>query len=170
MKTNLEPQRVLSWSLLGLKPMQRALLRRTAEQLAFPINESSEKRCELTWCSFDTNQSVSDCFAQPGILIIDCDALAERMQNQSGEESNLGLLYQRSNGQIRLLWNWCNRGKESLMWCTELCFDGVIYDLASMNRWVRICLSRGKVSQGQHNVLLRDLRLPAIAPRTSPLV
>lgn len=170
MKTNLEPQRVLSWSLLGLKPMHRALLRRTAEQLAVPLEETSEKRGELTWCSFDTNQSVSDCFALPGILIIDSDELAKRMQNQSSDESNLGLLYQRSTVQIRLLWNWCYRGKESLMWCTELSFDGVIYDLASMNRWVRICLSRGKVSQGQGNVLLRDLQLPTIAPRTSPLV
>jgi len=104
------------------------------------------------------------------VLIIDSDELVRKIENQQASDLNLDLLYQRSNAQIRLLWNWCKRGKEDLMWCTEMSFVGVICDLASMNRWLRVCLKQGKIIEGQSNTLLRDLQLPKMAHTSSPLV
>jgi len=167
MKTSLAPQRVQSWSLFGMKPMHRALLRRTAEQVVSTSKESAASPFEITWAVFDSNDpthhSFSISLSRPGLLIIDSEELVRRIRNHQVSESSLDLLYQRSNAQIRLLWNWCKRGKEDLMWCTELSFDGVICDLASMNRWIRVCLKQGKIIEGQPNTLLRDLQLPKIA-------
>ncbi len=170
MKTSIEPQQVQSWNLLGMKPMHRALLRRTVERAAIPLTESAASRFELIWNDLAANQSDSDCFSRPGVLMIDRGTLTKRIEDREGSEFNLDMYYQRSNAQIRLLWNWSKRGKEDLIWCTEFSFDGVIYDLASMNRWVRVCLKRGRIIQGQNNFLLRDLQLPTISPRSSSLV
>ena len=170
MKTSLEPQQVQSWSLLGMKPMHRALLRRTVEQAAIPLTEAAASRFEIAWSDFASNQPDSNCFARPGVLIIDRDTLNKRIEEHEGCELSIGTYYQSSKAQIRLLWNWCKRGKEDLIWCTELSFDGVIYDLASMNRWIPVCLKRGRIIQSQNNLLLRDLQLPTVSPRSSSLV
>lgn len=101
---------------------------------------------------------------------MDSNELLSRIEKRQWSDSDIGLLYQRSNVQIRLLWNWSDRGENDLMWCTELSFDGVVSDLASMTRWLRICLERGNVTQGQPNGLLRELQLPYLAPIPTSLV
>ncbi|MCY2984538.1 MAG: hypothetical protein NTY15_13015 [Planctomycetota bacterium] len=172
MKTNLEPSRVQWWSLLGIKPMHRALLRRTVERAAIPLTEAAASRIELKWSNFEAtmNQSHLECFDGSSIQIIDRNILFKRIEDHKGNEVSPEMDCQRSNAQIRLLWNWCKRGKEDLMWCTELSFDGCIYDLASMHRWVRVCLKHGRISQSQNNLILRDLQLPKILPSSSSLV
>lgn len=172
MKTNLQSQQVQYWSLLGIKPMQRALLRRTVEQVAIPLRNAVAPPFELTCSIFEatTNETRLECFERPGVLIIDRDTLTKQIGDHEAADLTRNLYSERSTAQIRLLWNWCKRGKEDLMWCTELSLDGVIYDLESMNRWVRVCLKRGKVIQSQNNLLLRDLQLPKISLRSSVLV
>ncbi len=172
MKTNIQFQQVQYWSLLGIKPMHRALLRRTVEQVSIPLMDAAASPFELTWCVFEatTNETRLECFERPGVLIIDRDTLTKQIGDHEAVDLNPNLYCERSNRQIRLLWDWCKRGKEDLMWCTELSFCGVIYDVESMNRWVRVCLKRGKVIQSQNNLLLRDLQLPKISLRSSVLV
>ena len=171
MKTSLEPQQVQSWSLVGIKPMHRALLRRTVERAATP-STGAASRFKLAWSVFEekANRPNLEFCELPSVLILGKDTLIKQFEDHVGTAFADDRYHRRSNAQIRLLWNWCQRGKEDLMWCTELSFDGVIYDLASMYRWVRICLKRGRIIESQNHSLLRDLQLPKISPSSSSLV
>jgi hypothetical protein len=171
MKTSLEPQQVQSWGLVGIKPMHRALLRNTVERAAPPTSEGASL-IELTWTVFDhsANHLHLEIFDRTSVVIIGKDTLSKQFEIDGGNELVNDRYNRRANAQIRLLWNWCQRGREDLMWCTELSFDGVIYDLASMYRWGRVCLKRARVIQSQNHLLLRDLQLPRISPNPSSLV
>ena len=174
MKTRIAVQRVQAWSVFGMKPMHRALLRRTAEQIVNSLEDTAQSRFELLWelveFSDPASHSLCDSLRRAGVLVMDSNELLSRIEKRQWSDSDIGLLYQRSNVQIRLLWNWSDRGENDLMWCTELSFDGVVSDLASMTRWLRICLERGNVTQGQPNGLLRELQLPYLAPIPTSLV
>ena len=151
--------------------MHRALLRRTVEQAAMPFLNMQAPGFELAWHVVDSSEGTEQMFIEglrrPGILIVDCDTLVRRVEHSAINAPVIQSLYERSNDQIRLLWHWSNRGKEDLVWCTEKTFDGVIFDLSSLSQWVRVCLKRGKVIEGQRNILLRDLQLPRIALQDS---
>ena len=149
MKKTLAMQLVQEWSLLELRPMHRALLRRWAEQTASTVHGLLDRERELVWhlasLSDSSDPVLLECMRRPGVLIVDCDGLSKRVTADRDGDAVLNAIHDRTKDQIRLLWHWSLRGKQDLLWCTELSFDGVISDARSLNQWLRVCLRLGKV-------------------------
>ncbi len=173
MKRTLAKQTVQDWSLLGLKPMHRALLRRCVELHNSTQNGTMPSERSVAWYveSWDSTceKSILHILNRPGILLLDCNGLIERAQVKKALDPFLFALYRRSNPQIRLIWNWTLQGKQDLRWCTEMSFDGVIHDARSLMMWLPVCLRQGKSSTSQLNSFLRGVELPHLGkPRIIP--
>ncbi len=147
--------------------MHRALLRRWAEQTASTVHGPLDRERELVWhlasLSDSSDPVLLECMRRPGVLIVDCDGLSKRVTADRDPDAVLNAIHDRTKDQIRLLWHWSLRGKQDLLWCTELSFDGVISDARSLNQWLRVCLRLGKVIEGQNNRLLQGIELPKLA-------
>jgi hypothetical protein len=167
MKKTLATQLVQDWSLLGLRPMHRALLRRWAEQAASTVQGPLDRKRELVWhlasLSDSSDPELLAAMCRPGVLIVDCEGLSKRVLADRVRDAVLNAVHHRTNDQIRLVWHWSLHGKQDLLWCTELSFDGVISDARSLTQWLRVCLRRGKVVEGQSNRLLQGIELPKLA-------
>lgn len=167
MKKTLATQLVLDWSLLDLRPMHRALLRRWAEQAASTAQGPLDRKRELVWhlasLSDSSDPVLLEAMYRPGVLLVDSDGLSKRVMAARDRDAVLNAVYHRTKNQIRLLWHWSLHGKQDLLWCTELSFDGVISDARSLNQWLRVCLRNGKVIEGQSNRLLQGIELPKLA-------
>ncbi len=173
MKRTLAKQTVQDWSLLGLKPMHRALVRRCVEQTNAVHQRTLQGQRKVAWSldpwDWHREQSLLPILDRTGILIIECKGLLERAKVVEPIDPFLVALQRRSNAQIRLVWNWTLQGKKDLQWCTEMSFDGVVHDARSLMTWLPICLRHGKSRERQLNSLLRDIELPPlITPKTSP--
>ncbi len=167
MKKTLATQLVQDWSLLDLRPMHRALLRRWAEQTASTVQGPLDRTRELVWhlasLSDSSDLELIEATSRPGVLLVDCDGLSKRVKAARDRDAVLNAVHHRTEEQIRLLWHWSLHGKQDLLWCTELSFDGVISDPRSLKQWLRVCLRHGKVLEGQSNRLLQGIELPKLA-------
>ncbi len=165
MKKTIAAQLLQDWSLLDLRPLHRALLRRLAEQFAQTIQDPSNRKREIVWHVAGLRDSsdgeLLEAMLRSGVLIVDCDGLLERVMAGRDKDTVLNAIHNRSQKQIRLLWHWSLRGKQDLLWCTELSFDGVISDVRSLNQWLRVCLRQGKAIEVQSNSLLQGIELPS---------
>ena len=169
----LAKQSVQDWGLLGLRPMHRALVRRSVEQMVANHQRPMPSQQAVAW---HLQQWGEDCeplqltmFNRAGVLLVDRAGLLQRVHLNRQNDPVLAELHCRSHPQIRLLWNWSIRGRQDLVWCTELSFDGVINDARSLLEWLPVCLTRGRSYDRQRNGLLRDLHLPTlVAPITIP--
>jgi len=171
MKRTLSKEFVQDWTLLGLKPMHRALLRRCVENHIAKTSELQNKRMitwhVLHWDALSEHKLLSQ-FHRTGVLIVDRNGLLRRAIEDRQLDPVLAALQCRSKAQIRLLWNWSLQGFADLHWCTELSFDGVIHDSVSLEGWLRCCLRLGVATECQLNCLLRDIQLPILAkPNTT---
>jgi hypothetical protein len=154
------------WTLLGLKPMQRALIRRVVEAKAIDARAMRS----LRWTIIEPSASVAlnedwsqDCLGnRPGVVIIDREYWIHRISDTSHESDIAESWINRSNSQIRLLWSWSAQGNLDLLWCTELCCDGVIFDIKTLHRWTRVCLDRAGVSANNQDSLLSGIVLPPV--------
>ena len=173
MKRTLAGQRVQNWNVLDLKPMHRALLRRMVNASEDNISSQMESRTEIRWHQDSLLNSDDHALLvtlrRPGVLIVDRDALCQRVAENRAFDTVLEALHLRFCDQIRLLWHWSLRGKQDLMWCTEMAMDGVISDPQSLVLWSRVCKRKGKVIEGQNNTLLSGIRLPTLAAPTSTI-
>ena len=167
MKTSLATQLVQDWSVLDLRPMHRALLRRLAEQYTQTVEDPLHGNRELVWSVArlrdSRDQVLLDAMRRPGVLIVDCDGLSERVLADRDADMVLNAMHLRSKEQIRLLWHWSLVGKQDLLWCTEMSFDGVISDARSLSQWLRVCMRHGKALEGQSNPLLQGIELPKLS-------
>ena len=167
MKQTLATQLVQDWSLLDLRPMHRAHLRRWAEQMASTVQSPLDRKRELVWHLASLRDSsdpmLLETMCRPGVLIVDCDGLSKRVMADRDRDAVLNAIHHRTKDQIRLVWHWSLHGKQDLLWCTELSFDGVISDPRSLNQWLRVCLRHGKTIEGQSNRLLKGIELPKLA-------
>ena len=100
---------------------------------------------------------------RPGVLVVDRDAFVQRVVENRVFDPILDALHRRFIDQIRLVWHWSLRGKQDLLWCTEMAMDGVINDPRSLALWSRVCRRKGKSYEGQSNTLLSGIRLPSLA-------
>ena len=167
MKQTLANQRVQNWNFLDLKPMHRALLRRMVNATEDNMGSQIAGRTEIHWhhesLLSSNDQALLTMLRRPGVLIIDRDTLCQRMVKNRAFDTVLEALHLRFCDQIRLLWHWSMRGKQDLLWCTEMAMDGVISDPQSLVLWSRVCMRKGKVIEEQNNTLLSGIRLPTLA-------
>lgn len=167
MKKNLEKQWVQDWSVLDLRPMHRALLRRLAEQLVQPVRCPLNRKQDIVWHIASLGDSPDSillaAMRRTGVLIVDGDGLLQRVTVNRDRDAVVNAMHQRSTEQIRLLWHWSLQGKQDLLWCTEMSFDGVISDARSLNQWLRVCLRHGREIEGQIHTLLQGIELPNLA-------
>lgn len=163
MKQSLASQRVQTWGLLELKPMHRAMLRRS-------VVSNSELGLDWKLASWqDNDQALLELFSRPGVIVVDRDGLMQRTLEARGTDAVIKALHHRSRGQIRLLWHWSLRGQQDLFWCTSMSFDGVISDPQSMMQWLRVSVRLGKTNE-VNNGLLNGIELPRItAPITETI-
>jgi|GEM_PF-1495823 len=166
MKQTLANQCVQNWNFLDLKPMHRALLRRMVNATEDNMGSQMERRTEIHWhhesLLNSDEQALLSMLRRPGVLIVDRDALCQRVVKNRAFDTVLEALQLRFCDQIRLLWHWSLRGKQDLLWCTEMAMDGVISDPQSLVLWSRVCIRKGKVIEGQNNTLLSGIRLPTL--------
>ncbi len=156
MKLSLDAQQVQAWGLLDLKPMHRALMRRTVE---------THSNLGLEWyvASWrDNDRALLGLLSRPGVTLVDRDGLIKRTLEARRTDAVIEALHHRSRDQIRLLWHWSLRGKQDLFWCTEMSFDGVISDAQSLSQWLRVCVRLGKTNAG-NNGILDGIELPRIS-------
>ncbi len=174
MKKTLAMQLVQDWSLLDLRPMHRALLRRLAEHTVLTVQGPLDRKREIVWhlasLSDSSDPVLLESMCRPGVLIVDCDGLSTRVMADRDGDAVLNAVHHRTKDQIRLLWHWSLHGKQDLLWCTESSFDGVISDARSLNQWLRVCLRHGKVMEGQSNRLLQGIELPKLAIPNSTFI
>ena len=173
MKRTLASQRVQNWNVLDLKPMHRGLLRRLVNATEDNMDSQIERSAEIRWHQDSLlnsdDQALLVMLRRPGVLIVDRDALCQRVAENRAFDTVLEALHLRYCDQIRLLWHWSLQGKQDLLWCTEMAMDGVINDPQSLVLWSRVCMRKGKVIEGQNNTLLSGIRLPMLAAPT-PLI
>ena len=98
--------------------------------------------------------------------MVDCDGLMQRVREDRHLDAVVEAIHQRSNNQIRLLWHWSLRGKQDLLWCTEMSFMGVVFDSQSLQQWLLACIRHGKANASQNNTLLSGIQLPKFARPT----
>lgn len=175
MKKTLASQQNQDWNLLDMKPMHRALLRRTVDPIVNPIVNSNDantgaqldRKIEFRWYHESLRSSDDHALLallqRPGVLVVDRDAFVQRVVENRVFDPVLDALHRRSIDQIRLVWHWSLRGKQDLLWCTEMAMDGVINDPRSLALWSRVCRRKGKCYEGQSNTLLSGIRLPSLA-------
>lgn len=166
MKKTLTSQRVQIWNVLDLKPMHRALLRRMVNATEDNGGAQMESRTEIRWQQgslLKSDDHALSMLRSPGVLIVDRDALCQRVAENRAFDTVLEALYLRNCDQIRLLWHWSLRGKQDLLWCTEMAMDGAMSDPQSLVVWSRVCRRKGKVIEDQNNTLLTGIRLPTFA-------
>ena len=156
MKTSLVAQTVQWWGLLDLKPMHRALLRRSVEQIS---NRAIDWHV-TSWRESDP--TLLEILSRQGVIIIDRCGLMQRTLEARGSDEVVEALHHRSQGQIRLLWHWSLRGKQDLFWCTRMSFEGVISDAESLTQWLRVCVRHGRTIESKSNMLLNGIQLPRI--------
>jgi len=170
MKRTLASQRVQNWNVLDLKPMHRGLLRRLVNATEDNMGSQIERSAEIRWHQDSLlnsdDQALLVMLRRPGVLIVDRDALCQRVAENRAFDTVLEALHLRYCDQIRLLWHWSLRGKQDLLWCTEMAMDGVINDPQSLVLWSRVCKRKAKVIEGQNNTLLSGIRLPTLAAPT----
>ena len=164
MKQTLKTSQVQNWSLFGLKPMHRALVRRSVTQFNSSLNSSVAPR--IAWHVDDlSNPDGTNAVAmlrRVGVLVIDRDALIRRVEQDNGSDSFVKELHNRNTEQIRLLWHWAWQGKKNLLWCTEGTFDGVIHDASTMRSWLSVSFEKGNKIEIQQNGLLHGIELPRL--------
>ena len=167
MKQTLAYQLVLDWGLLDLRPMHRALIRRSTEQLVSSDKNRLDCRGEIAWhlesWQETSDQALLEMLCRPGVLMVDCDGLMLRAREDRQPDAVLEAIHQRANNQIRLLWHWSLRGKQDLLWCTEMSFMGVVFDSQSLQQWLHACIRHGKANASQNNTLLSGIQLPNLA-------
>ena len=167
MKQTLASQRMQDWSLLDLKPMHRVLLRRIVNPPEANVVPQLERKTEFRWyhesLRNSDDQALLAMLQRPGVLIVDHDALVQRVIENRDFDPVLDALHYRFLDQIRLLWHWSLRGKQDLLWCTEMAMDGVVSDPKSLVLWSRTCRRKGKTTEGQSNPLVSGIRLPSLA-------
>ena len=167
MKQTLAHQLVHDWGLLDLRPMHRALLRRSAEQLVSADKNWMDSKGEIAWhiesWRDSSDQAMLEMMCRPGVLMVDCDGLMQRIREDRVRDPVVEAIHQRSHNQIRLLWHWSLRGKQDLLWCTEMSFEGVVCDSQSLQQWLRACMRHGKCNASQNNMLLSGIQLPKLA-------
>lgn len=174
MKKTLAQHWIQDWGLLDLRPMHRALLRRSMDQLVRtdPANPKMHSDREVSWhiegWRDSSDQALLDMMRRPGVLVIDYDELAKRLREGRKRDAVLDAIQHRSNCQIRLLWHWSLRGRKDLLWCTEMSFDGVIYEGQSLHQWLRACLRHGKGRKFQNNAILSGIQLPSLVTPNMP--
>ena len=176
MKQTLTQQWVQDWGLLDLRPMHRALLRRTVAQLERTGAPDPKMQCEreVSWhiesWRDSSDQALLEMIRRPGVLVVDFDGLVKRVREDRQRDTQLDAIHHRSNCQIRLLWHWSLQGKKDLLWCTEMSFDGVIYEGQTLHQWLRACLRQGTGRKFQSSSLLTGIQLPnLVTPNmTSP--
>ena len=170
MKQTLAHQLVQDWGLLDLRPMHRALLRRSAEQLVSADKNWMDSKGEIVWhlesWQESSDQVLLEMLYRPGVLMVDCDGLMQRVREDRHRDAVVEAIHQRSNNQIRLLWHWSLRGKQDLLWCTEMFFEGVVFDSQSLQQWLRACIRHGNANASQNNTLLSGIQLPKFARPT----
>ena len=162
MKRTLQPQLVQNWTLAGMKPMHRVLVRRTVQSIFVKANVAFS----LSWHVGE--RSLLETMFRPGVLILDrstmLDAIAVQPPNSPSATEVANEVKNRSTNQIRLLWSWTLQGQQDLLWCTELSFAGVIHDIPSLDRWSRVCLGQAKQVEVPGNSILAGIQLPKLTP------
>lgn len=172
MKRTLAQQWVQDWGLLDLRPMHRALLRSSVAQLvcADPTDPKMHYKRDVSWhvesWRDSSDQALLDTMRRPGVLVVDFHGLVQRVREDRPRDALLDAIYHRSNCQIRLLWHWSLRGKQDLLWCTEMSFEGVVCDSQSLQQWLRACIRHGNANASQNNTLLSGIQLPKFARPT----
>lgn len=168
MKRTLAAQRVQSWSLLGLKPMHRALLRRSVDSELEKRVSTMRQQQSCEWHVVEVlssepaaQEGLVAALARPGVLVIDRDRWLERMGNGVPRDPFHNRMPFRDDQQIRLLWNWSLYGKSDLQWCTAWTFDGLISDPESLENWVRVSVQRAVCTQSQTNPILNGIKFPS---------
>jgi len=162
MKRTLQTQLVQNWTLAGMKPMHRALVRRTVQSIFVKSNVA----LSLSW--HVEERLLLESMFRPGVLILDrstmLDAFAVQPPNSSSARQVANEVKNRSTNQIRLLWSWTLRGQQDLLWCTELSFAGAIHDIPSLERWSRVCLGQAKQVEVPGNAIIAGIQLPKLTP------
>ncbi len=158
MKRTLQPQLVQNWTLAGMKPMHRALVRRTVQSIFLKANVAFS----LSW--HVEERSLLETMLRPGVLILDRSTMLDAFAVQSPNSPSANEVKNRSTNQIRLLWSWTLQGQQDLLWCTELSFAGVIHDIPSLERWSRVCLGHAKQVEVPGNPILAGIQLPKLTP------
>ena len=156
MKRTLRPQLVQYWTLAGMRPMHRALVRRTVQSMFEKANHSFS----LTW--HVEGLSSSETMFRPGVLIIDRDTMFDALSSPKTNKRFANEIKNRSTNQIRLLWSWSLRGRQDLLWCTELSFAGVMHDNLSVEQWCRVCLDAAHQVEIPGNFILAGIQLPML--------
>ncbi len=167
MKQTLALQLVQDWGLLDLRPMHRALIRRSAEQLVSAEKNRMDGKRAIAWhiagWRDSSDQALLEMIYRPGVLMVDCGGLMQRVSEDRHRDAVVEAIHRRSNNQIRLLWHWSLQGKPDLLWCTEMSFEGVVCDAQSLHQWLLACIRLGKAQASQNNLLLSSIQLPKLA-------
>ena len=143
--------------------MQRVTFRRQVEALAVS-RTGAARDFAICWRVIESalvcnDDNLTEAVTKSGIVVIDRNYL-ERILSNDAINSNVGITT-RSLNQIRLLWSWDFGGRRDLHWCTEMSFDGIVYDIPSLRRWAAACLQKGFRSLVQSNSLLAGIELPS---------
>ncbi len=153
--------------------MHRAIVRQAVHS---NITGLLKNEIQIVWRTLNTNndhdeksnevnlrdENVWDIPRVNGVVVIDRDALRDRLDKLAQNGRREIPIFARPMEQIRLLWSWSFRGKEDLSWCTELAFAGVLYDAESVGHWARACVKRGPIQTSQTNPLISGIELPPL--------
>ena len=134
------------WISIGIRPMHRALIRRLAQQ---ELQKSFGSTHRICWQTKQDGQDIPANLARTcRVEWIDVGLWINEFQRMKSESINVEtrtshLFAPLSSGSLRILWCWNTRNWRDFMTATPWMASGVVYNLASLNSWVRQSLHSG---------------------------
>jgi hypothetical protein len=148
------------WQLIGLRPMQDALVRRLVMQECDLLEDTSAP-LSIEWSTRERFNTQND-WMQPeavDVLIADVDRVSEMMKCSVGEPKRLPV--STSNPTcLRLLWSGLDGSYHDQVWASQWFAQGAIIDVVTLQSWVRIALQRGNRIPKPPHPWLRNVEIP----------
>lgn len=146
-------RRIQRWSLNGIAPMHRALIRRVASERLVgsqkiqwsvfesdaPLVPASELGCDIHWFSVDVLRA---CWEYTGSLGTGSQYIGS--QYIGGKISSRGGV---SEAPLRLLWCWPPENYHDFHSAVPWMASGVVYNLLTLRGWVERALLQGHWSE-----------------------
>jgi len=123
------------WHCIGLAPMHRALVYRT---VLAELHQSREPGYRILWRASRVTDKIADKITEQ-----DIDGRIEWIDARLWS-SQIVPRPDRSPGSVRILWCWNQPNWREFLSVTPWMATGVVYNLASLQTWVRNCLRLGK--------------------------
>lgn len=171
MQTKFEKGPHQEWSLVGIAALHRAIIRRTVLSQLERMPAVLEIKWTVTEIASSALPEVQNAWSKERMPTRICPE--PRSVELLSRDRFLKILRENENGyrpkacpssasRIRLLWDWSSRGMWDLRWCTELGFAGVVYDVTTLEAWVRIALNKAPTCTSDSHAFTAGITLPQL--------